>query len=370
MIMLIVNSTNNRLNYLIVFTFLFSFLLNNSTSQDTHSKFRTREKRLAKALEFDKIKPLKLFSKSLPLKSESGKIPKREPMKSIGRETSPVPPPGLRTKVACSAPVTGRVGPSVTESKVSKAVTIKCIPDPDHQVTAIVLQSDNIDNSKPNSSCNRNELEVSLTLSVATELPDSQFYPLFCEKSKQQQHVAHTQSISNNIENSPESTIHATVFSIHRSEKLENCIDETGRSVDPSSVHGGRDSPTLSELSQEDQYQHTDSESDNTEIFVGNEVLNSGRRDKNDNTHHDIIMRSHDSKINIKCITDNMNENNIDVSNCPISRNGQNLDFSAECGRGTGTGTGTIDTPNSPLRWRRGQAIGEGTFGRVYKGNR
>ena len=67
--------------------------------------------------------------------------------------------------------------------------------------------------------------------------------------------------------------------------------------------------------------------------------------------------------MNIKCITDNMDDKNIDVSNCPISRNERNLDSSAESGRGA------MDTPNSPLRWRRGQAIGEGTFGRVYKGN-
>ena len=333
-----------------------------STSQDTHAKFRTREKRLAKALEFDKIKPLKLFSKSLPLKSESGKIPKREPMKGNGRETSPVPPSGIRSKVACSAPATGRVGSSMNESKVSvsKSVKIKCSPD--HQV----LQSDNIDNNQPNSNCNRNELEVSLTLSVATELPDSQFYPVLRDESKQRQYTAHThaQNCSNNIEIPSESAIHATAFSTHRSGNLANCIRETEKSADPSSGHGGRDSPTLSELSQEDQYQHTDSESDNTEVFVGNEISNSSRRDKTENAHHDIIIRTHDnSKMNIKCITENMDDKNIDVSNCPISRNERNLDSSAESGRGA------MDTPNSPLRWRRGQAIGEGTFGRVYKGN-
>ena len=337
---------------------------------------------MAKALEFDKIKPLKLFSKSLPLKSESGKAPKRD-TKSSSRETSPVPLSGGRKKIANSAPVTGRSGPSITDSKALKTVQMKkCAIS-----TTIVQNVDNI--VQVNNNCSKSEFEVSLTLSVATDLPDNenQFYPQACcdqKKKQQQNHIKVdvlstgpsipgkieliTKSTTIYLSSSPSVTISKEVASRTGTCDVDVDVDGDGDgelALEPIGNLTGRDSPTLSELSQEDQYQHTDSESDNTEIFIGNEVLNSNRQGgKNiNNIQNNFNIASHDNDIRV--VTHSMEEKNIDSNQyfeSASTKNGINLDSSADSGRGE------INTPNSPLRWRRGQAIGEGTFGRVYKG--
>lgn len=169
----------------------------------------------------------------------------------------------------------------------------------------------------------------------------------------------------------PEITFTAKDFS---SSPIISGRDPSGRTLSNASIAiseavigSGRASPTLSELSQEEQFLDSDAESDNT-----------GAENKVHPVCEETDMEDRVSPINCN-------------SHVTVSRNnGSNLAKSLhgvpgskgasdahrvrsvsvsevnECeAPGSGSAAGII---GSPLRWRRGQAIGEGTFGRVYKG--
>ena len=334
-----------------------------STSQDTNSKSKDRAKRLAKALEFDNIRPIKLFSKSLPIKSESVRIVRKDAsrVRDRGNPATASSSSGPKVKPTSSSSSSGAVSrrttPAGIETMKAKTAPIARSHLPNPRI--LTLQHPEAPLTATVASGSTNELEVSTTLSVATELPEMPFYSVCLDQDVDncKLEVVAAESPAATVSNlQPPSPVScggvtaAVTFS--RSPPL--VITEADRDA-------GRNSPTLSELSQEEQYQHTDSESDNTEVYSTHEHSKTLNREQSTELFGKTFNRN--SSSNLKNVLG-------DVSKAGKSKERKNSACKSINSMEDGFDNMAEGMLNSPLRWRRGQAIGEGTFGRVYKGKR
>lgn len=144
----------------------------------------------------------------------------------------------------------------------------------------------------------------------------------------------------------------------------------------PGTSRSGRASPTLSELSQEEQCPDSSGESDNTEVV--NKILpRHSVSDGDDRALHGTIptlnsMHTTESRSNSSRFQSN-------ISNEAMFKKHSPMESSPRIGSDSviteineievqGPEAGEVSVGVGVISWRRGQHIGEGTFGRVYKG--
>ena len=343
-----------------------------STSQETQSKSRDREKRskFTKALEFDNIKPIKLFSQSVAVKAEVAEDNiRKEGSKAKARQYPPVLNLGAKSKVGVPATfnILGGRGIHTKDVKDSTLTSINRQGKPPARSPAV--------HSLESTSLRRLSGEdfmgsVSPSLhSTITEPSENIFFatphtPVRGEAQTSRPRVGVPVRI-------PEIPLPLTSkeFSVS---PIVSGRDPSGRTLSNASTAiseaancSGRASPTLSELSQEDQFLDSDAESDNTGVEnkvhpVCEETETDGRFSPA-NCNSQVTINRHNSSNLVKVLSGAPAAKGA-VEAHPM-RSGSISEVN-EC-EIPGSGMGII---GSPLRWRRGQAIGEGTFGRVYKG--
>jgi hypothetical protein len=347
-----------------------------STSQETQSKSRDRENRekrskLTKALEFDNIKPIKLFSPSLAVKAEAvEENVRKEGAKAKAKPYPPVLNLGAKSKVG--VPTTFNIlGGKGLHSKEMKDSTLTSINRHGKQPA----RSPAI-HSVESTSLRRLSGEdlmgsVSPSLhSTITDPPENIFFatphtPVRGEAQTSRPRVGVPVRI-------PEIPLPLAAKEFSMS-PIVSGRDPSGRTLSNASTAiseaancSGRASPTLSELSQEDQFLDSDAESDNTgvenKVHPVCEETDTDDRVSPVNCNSQVTINRHNSSNLVKVLSGAPRTNGT-VEAHPM-RSGSISEVN-EC-EVPGSGMGII---GSPLRWRRGQAIGEGTFGRVYKGN-
>lgn len=309
------------------------------------------DKRLSKVLDYDNIKPVKLFYQSQPTKTESAGDTKRDGLRSNGRGYPPVPSLASVGKVGTppnSAFVAGkRDSPAAVKSRAAKAPS----GSPLMQSTETLLPAQK-------SSGHDNDVNSSL-LSLATILSENPpFTPPFGQVKGDAQAALPT-SLRMRVPDIP--LISKQPVARPLSSLSVNVADASGRA-----------SPTLSELSQEDRHEESDGESDITglenmihpafeEIDIDDKTSSANIFSTSVSIRGGATVNRNSSGINTTVFGDTASvrsEKDPKVRSASITEAGA-------CD-GPDAGSGAI---GSPLRWRRGQAIGEGTFGRVYKGS-
>jgi hypothetical protein len=306
------------------------------------------DKRLSKVLDYDNIKPVKLFYQSQPTKTESAGDTKRDGPRSNGRGYPPVPSLASVGKVGTppnSAFVAGkRDSPAAVKSRAAKAPS----GSPLIQSTETLLPAQK-------SAGHDNDVNSSL-LSLATILSEN---PPFTPPCGQVKGDALPTSLRIRVPDIP--LISKQPVARPLSYSSVNVADASGRA-----------SPTLSELSQEDRHEESDGESDITglenmihpafeEIDIDDKTSSANIFSTSVSIRGGATVNRNSSGINTTVFGDTASvrsEKDPKVRSASITEAGA-------CD-GPDAGSGAI---GSPLRWRRGQAIGEGTFGRVYKGS-
>lgn len=344
-----------------------------STSQETQSKSRDREKRskLTKALEFDNIKPIKLFSQSVAVKAEVAEdCIRKEGAKARARPYPPVLNVGAKSKAGIPATfnILGGKGHYPKETKESTLTSINRQGKAHSRSPAI--------HSLESTSLRRLSGEDFMGGSASpsqhstiTEPPENIFFatphtPVRGEAQTSRPRVG----VPIKIPEIPLS-LATKEFSVS---PIVSSRDPSGRTLSNASTAiseaancSGRASPTLSELSQEDQFLDSDAESDNTgvenKVYPVCEETDTDDRVSPVNCNSQVTINRHNSSNLVKVLSGAPGSKGA-VEAHPM-RSGSISEVN-EC-EIPGSGMGIM---GSPLRWRRGQAIGEGTFGRVYKG--
>jgi hypothetical protein len=348
-----------------------------STSQETHSKSRDRENRekrskLAKALEFDNIKPIKLFSQSVAVKAEviEDNI-RKDGAKAKAKPYPPVLNLGAKSKVGVPATfnILGGKGLHPKEVKDSTLTSInRQGKQPARCPATYSLESTSLRRLSGEDLIG----SVSPSLhSTITEPPENIFFatphtPVRGEAQTSRPRVGVPVRIPEIPLPLP---LAAKEFSVS---PIVSGRDPSGRTLSNASTAiseaancSGRASPTLSELSQEDQFLDSDAESDNTgvenKVHPVCEETDTDDRVSPVNCNSQVTINRHNSSNLVKVLSGAPRSNS--TVDAHQMRSGSISEVN-EC-EVPGSGMGII---GSPLRWRRGQAIGEGTFGRVYKG--
>lgn len=308
------------------------------------------DKRLSKVLDYDNIKPVKLFYQSQPTKTESVGDTKRDGPRSNGRGYPPVPSLASVGKVGTppnSAFVAGkRDSPAAVKSRAAKAPS----GSPLMQSTETLLPAQK-------SVGHDNDVNSSL-LSLATILSENPSFTPPCGQVKGDAQAALPTSLRMRVPDIP--LISKQPVARPLSYSSVNVADASGRA-----------SPTLSELSQEDRHEESDGESDITglenmihpafeEIDIDDKTSSANIFSTSVSIRGGATVNRNSSGINTVFgdTASVRSEKDPKVRSASITEAGA-------CD-GPDAGSGAI---GSPLRWRRGQAIGEGTFGRVYKGS-
>ena len=149
--------------------------------------------------------------------------------------------------------------------------------------------------------------------------------------------------------------------------------EHSSRSKKSVSPHGmeatcvsGRASPTLSELSLEEQCPDSSEESDSTEV-VNNILPHHGKSDSHIpviNSMHAATISSSIDRFQSSVPSDVMFKKHSTMDSSPRIRSDSEINEIEVQGPVAGEVSGGVGV----ISWRRGQHIGEGTFGRVYKG--
>lgn len=308
------------------------------------------DKRLSKVLDYDNIKPVKLFQQPQPTKTESFGDTKRDGLRVYSRGYPPVPTLGTMGKVGTpsnSAFVAGkRDSPAAVKSRTVKAPS-----------GSPLMQS--TETLSPAQKSVGHDVDVSSSLlSLATVLSENPSFTVPCGQTKGDTQSARPSSLRMRVPDIPVASKQSVARPLSYSSVT---AAETS----------GRASPTLSELSQEDRHEESDGESDITGldnmIHPAFEEIDTDDRTSSANIFScatsirgGATVNRNSSGLNTKAYGDSASVRTVKdpkVRSASLTEGGA-------C-EGPDVGSGVI---GSPLRWRRGQAIGEGTFGKVYKG--